>query len=354
MGNMFSKKVKNNLKFFCCMIYKGKVNFMKDFIANLSLLVFLFTPFVGIFFLVKKSKFNSMFKRDWSRKQIIKLFVGVFISSFITVGVFADSTEGKKIIDHESAEIIAEEVQNDLDEYQKEVETSYEDIEKNNTEEFIIEYVVDGDTVRLSTGEKIRYIGIDTPETKHPSKPVECYGQQAYEKNRELVEGKVVELEKDVSETDIYGRLLRYVYVDGVMINELLIKEGYAKSSSYPPDIKYQDRFKKAEEEARTAKKGLWSDICTIVVTPQPTPKPTIKLTPIPTVKATATVVPQVPVVNSGSCKYECSGPDRDCADFSSHAEAQAFFNCCGFTAQNDPMRLDGRGVDDGLACESI
>lgn len=91
-----------------------------------------------------------------------------------------------------------------------------------------------------------------------------CYGKEASEINKQLVEGKTVELEKDVSETDRYGRLLRYVWLDSVLINEYLVREGYAVSSSYPPDIKYQSIFLQAEELARNEKKGLWSNLCAI------------------------------------------------------------------------------------------
>jgi len=131
--------------------------------------------------------------------------------------------------------------------------------------------VIDGDTIKLTDGRKLRYIGIDTPETKDPHRGIGCFGQQATNKNKELVEGKTIEIEKDVSETDRYSRLLRYVYVDGVMINELLVKEGFAKASSYPPDIKYQNIFTQAQKQAEFEKKGLWSDICN----PTPTVLPT-------------------------------------------------------------------------------
>ena len=124
---------------------------------------------------------------------------------------------------------------------------------------FRVTRVVDGDTIEIEGGQTVRYIGIDTPETVHPQKTVECFGREASNKNKELVEGKFVQLEKDVSETDKYGRLLRYVYADGVFVNELLVKEGFAHASSYPPDIKYQDLINSAQEEARSHNKGLWA-----------------------------------------------------------------------------------------------
>ena len=119
--------------------------------------------------------------------------------------------------------------------------------------------VVDGDTIKIEGGQTVRYIGIDTPETVHPQKTVECFGREASNKNKELVEGKFVQLEKDVSEVDKYGRLLRYIYVDGVFANELLVKEGFAHASSYPPDVEYQDLLNSAQQEAQEQNKGLWA-----------------------------------------------------------------------------------------------
>jgi micrococcal nuclease len=127
---------------------------------------------------------------------------------------------------------------------------------------FKVTRVIDGDTVEIETGETVRYIGIDTPETKHPDKGVECFGREAAEKNQELAEGRRVTLEKDVSERDRYGRLLRYVYADGLFINEVLVREGYARTASFPPDVKYQELFRRAEQEAREAGRGLWGAAC--------------------------------------------------------------------------------------------
>jgi len=122
--------------------------------------------------------------------------------------------------------------------------------------------VVDGDTIDVlmaGTTYRIRYIGIDTPETVDPRRPVQCYGREASQRNRELVEGKTVELEKDVSETDEFGRLLRYVWVAGEMANATLVREGYAVASTYPPDVKHQELFLELQREAIAAGRGLWS-----------------------------------------------------------------------------------------------
>jgi micrococcal nuclease len=122
--------------------------------------------------------------------------------------------------------------------------------------------VVDGDTIVVKIGLeefKVRYIGIDTPETVDPNRPTGFFGKEASQKNTELVLGRTLKLEKDVSDTDKYGRLLRYAYVDNVMINSELVRLGYAKAATYPPDIKYSALFVKMEQEARQNKRGLWA-----------------------------------------------------------------------------------------------
>lgn len=134
-----------------------------------------------------------------------------------------------------------------------------------NGEAAAVKRVIDGDTIELESGQRVRYIGVDTPETVDPRKPVQCFGKEASAKNHELVEGKSVILEKDISETDKYGRLLRYVYLqptdspNPIFVNDYLVRQGFAHSSSYPPDIKYQDIFRASEDFARQNNLGLWS-----------------------------------------------------------------------------------------------
>ncbi|MBO8159597.1 thermonuclease family protein [Thermosyntropha sp.] len=121
--------------------------------------------------------------------------------------------------------------------------------------------VIDGDTIVIDYNgkeEKVRMIGVDTPETKHPRKGVEFYGKEASEFTRNLLEGEKVKLVFDVQERDKYGRLLAYVYKDDVMVNELLIKEGYARVLTIPPNVKYADRFLEEERKAREEGCGLW------------------------------------------------------------------------------------------------
>lgn len=137
--------------------------------------------------------------------------------------------------------------------------------------------VIDGDTIEIEGGERVRYIGIDTPETVDPRKPVQCFGVEASNKNKELIEGKMVRLEKDITDRDKYSRLLRYVWVGDAFVNLELVKQGFAYSYSYPPDIKYQDQFLKAQQEAREAKRGLWN-ACPAAesITPESTSAPAV------------------------------------------------------------------------------
>lgn len=127
----------------------------------------------------------------------------------------------------------------------------------------LVTRVVDGDTIELEGRQKVRYIGINAPEIHDRRSAVQCFGQEAYLKNRELVEGKRVWLEKDVSETDRFGRLLRYVFINGVFVNDYLVRNGYAYAASFPPDVLYQAQFLEAQKEARSKNQGLWNSCST-------------------------------------------------------------------------------------------
>jgi micrococcal nuclease len=125
--------------------------------------------------------------------------------------------------------------------------------------------VVDGDTIVVDLGdrtEKVRLIGIDTPETKDPRKPVQCYGKEASKRTEALLpEGTAVRLERDVELRDRYGRLLAYVFrqPDGLFVNLELARGGYAQVLTIPPNVANADRFVAAVAEARRAGRGLWS-----------------------------------------------------------------------------------------------
>ncbi len=121
-----------------------------------------------------------------------------------------------------------------------------------------VERIVDGDTIVVEGGLKVRYIGVDTPETVHPNKPVAQFGKEASAANRRLVQGKTVMLEYDVERTDKYGRTLAYVWADDVFVNAWLVENGYAKAGTYPPNVKYADLFRELQRKAREEGRGLW------------------------------------------------------------------------------------------------
>jgi endonuclease YncB( thermonuclease family) len=191
--------------------------------------------------------------------------------------------------------------------------------------------VVDGDTIKVLLDQDgqtytIRYIGMDTPEN---TSQVEYFGAEASAKNAELVYGKNVTLIKDISETDQYGRLLRYVLADNIFVNYELVLQGYANTASYPPDIACIPTFQEAEQIARASNLGLWNAPPTLV--------------PLPSLAA-----------SDGQAPCNCSGPDLDCpADFSTHTEAQACYDYCVSEGFGDVFRLDGND-NDGLACEGL
>jgi micrococcal nuclease len=132
--------------------------------------------------------------------------------------------------------------------------------------------VVDGDTIQVSlNGESVsvRYLLIDTPETVDPRTTVQCMGREASARNHELVEGRTVFLEADVTDRDRFGRLLRYVYLqDGRMVNEVLVREGFAAVSTVPPDIKHLDALLAAQGEAVRDSLGLWGVCGSATITP--------------------------------------------------------------------------------------
>lgn len=146
---------------------------------------------------------------------------------------------------------------------------------RNTFEEATVTRVVDGDTIEVNLAGKnykLRLVGVDTPETVHPSKPVEFYGLEASNYTKSQLTGKKIYLQKDVSETDKYGRLLRYVWltrpssneptkeeVINQMFNAQLVKNGYAHAYSYPPDVKHIPIFRELEKNAMNSSLGLWN-----------------------------------------------------------------------------------------------
>lgn len=130
-------------------------------------------------------------------------------------------------------------------------------------EKGIVVKVIDGDTIELATGQTVRFVGIDTPETKDPRRPVGCFGKEASSETKKILLGKEIIMQMDVSEQDKYQRLLRYIYLpqEGgkfLFVNDYLVRAGFAKAYTYPPDVKYNAQFLEAEKAAREGKLGLW------------------------------------------------------------------------------------------------
>lgn len=131
---------------------------------------------------------------------------------------------------------------------------------------YTVSHVIDGDTIELSSGEDVRYIGIDTPEVREKTgagwvyKP-RPFGEEAKEFNRKLVEGKRVRLEFDVQKKDKYKRILAYVYTGEKFINVEMVRQGFAMIYTYPPNLKYLELFLEAQKEARDNKRGLWQGL---------------------------------------------------------------------------------------------
>lgn len=120
--------------------------------------------------------------------------------------------------------------------------------------------VIDGDTIELDDGAKVRYIGVNTPETVHPTKAPECFGKEASDYNKNLLKDGFVRLTRDITDTDKYGRLLRYVYLpDGTFVNLQLVAGGYAYANTYPPDVAHAKEFVAAQRTAKESGLGLWS-----------------------------------------------------------------------------------------------
>ena len=218
-------------------------------------------------------------------------------------------------------------------------------------------HVIDGDTIDIFVDgrtERVRLIGMDSPETNGP--PI-CYGQEASLHAQTLLgqPGSKLWLEKDLSETDSFGRLLRYIWLDPPgtrMFNEEMVADGYARASTFPPDVKYVDLFLAAERTARAGQRGLWG-ACEYFGAPAATPtlptQSTSLLTPTALTSTSVSAI-STPAILS-DLPYDPNGSDRDCSDFDTHDEAQRFFLAAG-GPNSDPHRLDAD--HDGIACESL
>jgi micrococcal nuclease len=216
--------------------------------------------------------------------------------------------------------------------------------------------VVDGDTVdvRLPEGrtERVRLIGMDTPETVDPRRPVQCFGREAAARAHALLDGQTVGLERDASqgERDRYGRLLAYLWLpDGRNFAEAMLAEGYAFEYTYRLPYLYQAAFKAAAAGARAHALGLWApdtcagraiaaDLADDAPPPAAGGPPEAPRPPAP---------PPPPASGFDPAAYVGKGDAFNCGHFRSQADAQAVLRA----APRDPNRLDGDR--DGVACES-
>ena len=279
-------------------------------------------------------------------EKLTKKIIIISVVVVVLLILFSGGSKNENTKSNQLASITTTQDQNDIDikpeiDEPKENEEKViqaEETQREQKSELDIYYsvvkVVDGDTLSIDIdGQKqtLRLIGIDTPETVHPSKPVECFGREASAKAKEILAGQSIRIEKDTTQGDLdkYGRLLVYVFLkDGTNFNMMMIKQGFAYEYTYNLPYKYQQEFKLAEQTAREQKIGLWADnVCEEEVI-----EPSIKSTETPS-------------------KSDCSSNVYNCTDFKTHNEAQATYDYCG-GVNNDIHRLDND--KDGEACESL
>lgn len=218
----------------------SKTTLSKWFKANSKrLLWLLLLPFFLIWFAWAKSK--------WSKN--VKLVVTALSVIFVVIALATDGTKPTPT--------------NSVPATQQQPAKTEQST--NSTQLYKVVAVIDGDTIDVDLNgktERLRLIGIDTPETKDPRKPVQCFGKEASEQAHKLLDGKNVRLEAEASqgERDKYDRLLRYVYLeDGTSYNKQIILDGYAHEYTYNTPYKYQSEYKQAQKDAEAAQRGLWS-----------------------------------------------------------------------------------------------
>ncbi|MFZ3579580.1 thermonuclease family protein [Virgibacillus sp. DJP39] len=205
--------------------------------------------------------------------------------------------------------------------------------------------VIDGDTIEISMNgknEDVRLLLIDTPETVHPSKPVEPFGKAASQFVKDKLTGEKVRVKVGKEERDKYGRLLAYVFINGETIQEKLLRQGLARTAYLYNDLTMLDEFHTVQSKAKNNDQGVWSIPGYAHVDhnhgfhyqDEPSSEPT-----------------EDKNRETSGLLYDPSGPDRDCGDFDTHQQAQDFYEAAG-GPQKDPHRLDGDG--EGVACDSL
>lgn len=324
-----------------------------------------------ILFVLNLIKPISLFKtiKNPSRKKGGFIFGLMTIVFFILIGVFPESelppTDNANIVDSiniQNEEINAENNANteinNINEIVNSAEKKEAEVKSNNVEEelYLVTNVVDGDTIDVIINgqeERLRLIGVDTPETKDPRKPVQCFGVEASSKATELLLNKKVRLEFDSSQSkrDKYNRLLAYIYrEDGLFYNKWIIENGYAHEYTYVIPYNYQEEFKTAENYARENQLGLWNpDTCNGSAELNEEVKEDTNYSQDDEVKQTnekiIETLEETKEVDSAQNIYTCN-TDKNCGDMSSCEEAYFYLNTC------NKKSLDRDS--DGVPCESI
>jgi len=281
--------------------------------------------------------------------KILEISVGCLLVIFWITGFFTDDSQASNVANsQEISQVIQQDIQTEEPVQETSVaQTAGLDVPGSRGPYNVVK-VVDGDTIAIDLdgkSETLRLIGIDTPETVDPRKPVECFGLEASNVAKEALAGKRVYIEMDSTqgERDKYGRLLAYVYrEDGFFFNKSMILSGYAYEYTYDTSYKYQNEFKEAQKDAEINQRGFWAPGACVeeeTTTQQPIQQPAPTSSPQPT---------QQTQPASG---YYCSANVYNCSDFSTHAEAQSVYEMCG-GPNSDIHRLDGD--NDGLACENL
>lgn len=313
----------------------NRLDFLKAYIPNSILrfvLYILFAPIVlGIIFAVTPFVIGGLviylaYKNISDEKIKWTVITIVTVSLIVSTSLFTKNIQ-ENSNSNNNVPTNLESKNNNFPESENKETTFQGNQTQNNTQEqpqetFLVTRVVDGDTIEIEGGKRVRYIGIDTPETVDPNRPTGCYGKEASNKNSELVLNKKVRLVKDVSDTDRYGRLLRYVYIDNTFVNDYLVKEGYAKASTYAPDVKFSEQFAASEREARENKRGLWGSACELSIAPTVTPS---TIAPAPTVAPSPVV--QYNSTYSGGTSNSGSGVVKKSSTGICHAPGTTYYN---------------------------
>lgn len=303
--------------------------------------------------LIKPTVFSRFLGEEVTRKRTSATFLIITFVSFFLFGTTSDANDAAE--QKQQAALVAQS-QPIVEEH---APTAPETVAESNTvpaevvsvveeaktpeETYEVVKVVDGDTLTLNMGgktETLRLIGMDTPETVDPRKPVQCFAKEASAKAKEMLMEKKVKIEADPSqgERDKYDRLLRYIFFeDGTSYNKLMIEEGYAHEYTYNTPYKYQSEFKAAEKSARENKRGFWGDVCD-----GDTEQSAISSESSNSALTPALVAPVAPKAASSGYTCNCS---KTCANMSSCDEAQYQLNTCNCSARD--------GDHDGIACDS-